>query len=420
MLTNNYICGLDIGSSKISAAVALIKRRHIENIFFETLPSRGIERGAVVDSIELVGVLGEVLKNLKAKSAINIKFVYPSISGEDIVTKHSHAIIPLAEHGNKVITPSDIQRAIEQARILGCSLEEEIIHKIPFSYAIDSRSNIVNPLGLYSHRLEVDLYLVCVKLPSVQSLNRAINQAGYEIKDLFISGLAEADVILHEKAAKEGITILCDIGKGITQILIFRDASLKGIEVLPVGGDDLTKELANTLKIPLDLAEDVKRSYAIVGDFSQIKEDKEILVKKDDNYKPLKHRLVAEITTAKAELLCAEIKNRVEKLTPLNEIDNFFALGRTVLLEGFLETLENTLSVPVRLGRINHSDILPFVNTNPALSGQNYLNYLVTLGIICRALHKEQRFNLFFKEPAVRNPVVNVINKFKDLYQEYF
>jgi len=184
-MLNSYICALDIGSSKIASAVAQIKRKRINNIFFDSVPSKGIKRGVIVDSVDLVSSVSKLLKDLKVKSGINIKFLYTNISGQDIVTKHSRAIVPLAERGNKVITISDIQRVNEEARILGSSLEEEIIHFIPSSYTIDSKSNIINPLGLYSHRLEVDLYLICGKLASIQSLGRVINQAGFEIKDLF-------------------------------------------------------------------------------------------------------------------------------------------------------------------------------------------------------------------------------------------
>ncbi len=160
---SNYISALDIGSSKIAACVAKVKKGSITGIFFDSIPSKGVSRGVIVDAIALVGSIGKLLKNLKVKSGINIKFIYTNISGSDIVTKHSRAIIPLAERGNKVITLSDIQRVNEQARVLGSSLEEEIIHLIPSSYTIDSKNNVANPIGLYSHRLEVDLYLVCTK-----------------------------------------------------------------------------------------------------------------------------------------------------------------------------------------------------------------------------------------------------------------
>jgi len=418
-MRSNYICALDIGSSKISAVVARIERRHIANLFFETIPVKGIQKGTVVDSIDLISSISRALKNLKVKSGINIKFIYANLSGQDIITKHSCAIIPLAERGNKVITLSDIQKVNEQARILGSSLEEEIIHKIPFSYTIDSKNNIPNPLGLYSHRLEVDLYLICSKLSSLQSLTRAVNQTGYEIKDLFFSGIATSEAAF-DRELKEGLNIFCDIGSDITELLIFQDGMLKNIEILPIGGADLTKQLQEELKIPFDLAEDVKRSYASAADHIQINEEREILIKKNHLYKPIKQRLVSEIVTAKAKLICQKIKDAVEKNTTSNQVDNFVTVGRTVLLEGFLETLENSLGISVKIGRVNNPKISSLVNKDNISSGQKYLTYLTALGLVCQALHDRQENQNLTAHQLTRNPILKTINKFKEIYQEYF
>ena len=417
-MINNYICTLDIGSSKIASCVAQFKKKRLASIHFECLPVKGMREGVVVDSIGLIGSVSKVLKNLKAKSGINIKFVSVNISGQDIVTKRSRAIIPLAERGNKVINVSDMQRAIEQARILGSSLEEEIIHMVPASYSIDSKSNIINPLGLYSHRLEVELYLICGKLSSMQSLARVINHSGYEIKDLFFSGLATSKAVFS-RGAREGLNLFCDIGSDTTEILIFKDGLLKDIQVLPIGGDDLTRGLSDALKINLDLAEDIKRSYGMIGGINEIGEDKEILVKKSEFYKPIKQKLVAEVITSSAKTICAKIKEVVESKVSLYEINNFVITGRTVLIEGFIEALENTLVIPVKLGRITNLEIISLIKENDELSGQKYLSYLTCLGMLCEALEAKPLGVLPLHQPA-KNLILKAINRVKEVYQEYF
>ncbi len=417
-MLNNYICALDIGSSKIAVVLAQIKKKRLANLYFDSLPVKGVREGVIVDSIGLIGSVSKILKDLKAKSGVNIKFVSVNISGQDIITKHSRAIIPLAERGNKVISVSDMQRANEQARVLGSSLEDEIIHMIPLGYSIDSKNNILNPLGLYSHKLEVDLYLVCGKLSSVQSLSRVINQSGYEIKALFFSGIATSKAVLSS-GFKEGFNLLCDVGSDTTELLIFKDGLLKDIQVLPFGGNDLTQKLSDNLKIPLDLAEDIKRSYGFIGLPSDVGEDKEILVKKSEFYKPIKHRLVAEIITASAKEICSKIKEAAEKKVALYELSNFIVVGRAILLEGFIETLENTLNAPVKLGRLTNLEIISLIKENDELSGQKYLNYLTCLGMICEALENKPLGILPLRQPA-KNLVLKAFNRVKEVYQEYF
>jgi cell division protein FtsA len=421
MIRNNYICALDIGSSKISAAVCQLKRRHITDVFFDTQAVKGIKKGLVVDSIELVGAIDKVLENLKAKSGINIKFIYANISGQDIIVRHSHAVVPLAERGNKVITLSDILKVNDQARILGSDLEEEVIHQVPMGYSVDSKNDILNPLGLYSHKLEVDLFLVCAKTSFIQTVTRIINQAGYEIKDLFFSGLATCEAIFNSYSRNpvSGMQVLCDLGADTTELLVFNNGMLKNIEILSLGGDDLTQHVSSALKIPFDLAEDIKRSYGQVGEYSQIAGEKEILIKRESMYKPIQQRLISEIVTDKAQYICRKLKEAVEKNAPHEKINSFTAVGRTVLLEGFLETLENVLGAPVKLGRLLHPDLISLANKDSNLSGQKYLTYVTALGTICTALRGVFVQSLPVGLPS-RTIARTLFRRVKEIYQEYF
>jgi len=415
---SNHICALDIGSSKIAVCLAVVRSGRIDKVFFDNAPSKGVRSGVIVDSIALVDALAALMKEFRNKSGIKIKYLYTNISGQDIITKHSHAIVPLAERGNKVITHFDIQRVNEQARILGSSLEDEIIHLIPSKYAIDSNGNIINPLGLYSHKLEADLYLICARLSSVQTLSRAINQSGYEIKGLSFSGIATSTAVFSNEI-KEGINFFCDIGSDNTELLVFKDGLLQDIEVLASGGDDITRKLQDELKVSFELAEDIKRSYGAISDLTQIKDDKEILVKKNTFYKPIKQRMVTEVVNASAKELCKRIKEAVDKRAAHYEVKNFVVVGRTVLLDGFIEALENALSISVKLGRLNNTEIPSSIKENPELSGQKYLMYLTPLGMICEAL-QEKRGSLPFREQTSKNPLLKTIARFREVYEEYF
>jgi len=350
---------------------------------------------------------------------LSVKSLHTNISGKHIVTKHSRAVIPLAERGNKVITVSDIYKVNEQARVLGSSMEEEIIHAIPFKYSIDSDTDIINPLGLYSHRLEVDLYLVCANLASVQTVTHVVNQVGFDVKSIFFSGLASSAIVFGDEGQK-GTRVLCDIGSDVTQLLFFTDGYLKNIRILAIGGDSLTAGLAETLNIPWDLAEDIKVSYGIIGDPARVLEDKEVLIKKDNVYKPVKQRQVCDIITSKAKTLSHAIKEAVEKEIPLVQIGNFATTGRTIFQDGLLEMLESVLGIRVSCGRITDPEIIPFVNKHDVLSGQKYLTYLTALGIISQQVRELQprKDDAMTKVPD--HPLLKLLHKFKEVYQEYF
>ncbi|MFA5118862.1 MAG: cell division protein FtsA [Candidatus Omnitrophota bacterium] len=417
MLTN-YICAVDIGNSKISAVVAVLKKKKVVDVFCETTPSKAVKNGMITDSVALVGSLSFLLKTLKAKSRVAIKHIYVNLSGKDVITKHSRAILPLIDRGNKVITNSDIQKVKEQAVILGSSLDEEIIHEIPYSYNIDSKNNCLNPLGLFSHKLEIDLYLICARLSALQSFTHAVNQAGYEIKDLFFSGLATSEAVLPQENSA-GTVVFCDVGSDITELLFFQDGSLKIIEILPVGGNDFTHELAQELMIPFDFAEEIKITHGVVDDRNDPAQDKEILIKKDNVYNPIKLKMVTDCLTAKARSFCQNLKSTIEKHMPCTKVVQTVVCGRIFQQEGLLEMLEKALGVPTRLGRIVNPDLAAVAHKQENLSGQKYLSYLTALGIICFTQRESKPLTLPAIQPS-RNPILKAVNKVKDIYQEYF
>lgn len=415
---NDYICAIDIGSSKIAATVGKIRRKRIVRFFFESVSTKGIQRGAVVDALDLAECLNRLIKNLKIKSGINIKSIYADISCADIVTRHSYAAIALAEKGHKVITAADIQKVNLHARILANNLQEEVIHAIPLTYNVDSKNNILNPLGLYSHKLEVDLYLVCVRLSVLENLAQVINQAGCEIKKIFFSGLTTSRIVFNQQNLKS-TDIFCDMGAGITELLIFKDARLRDLEILNLGGNDLTAELSDTLKIPFATAEEIKRSQGIIGSPERIPEDKEILIRKDNVYRPIKQKLVCEILTSKASSICRTIKEVIDKRADSMQIDNFITCGEAILAQGFLEMLETTLGIPVKLARIKEPRIAYWVNKEDALSGQKYLTYITSLGILCQALSGDSGQD-GLKDSLPQNFIRKTIDRVKEIYQEYF
>ncbi len=418
-MINNYICALDIGSSKISACLARVKNGRAAEIFFESLPFNGLTKGQVIDSIGLVNTIGTVIKNLKSKSRLTVKLIYVNISGLDISTKHSYAIIPLAERGNKIISPQDVRDVNEQALILGSNMVEEVVHYIPYGYELDNRSGVVNPLGLYSHKLGVDLYLICAKLSAVQNITHAVNQAGYEVKEIIFSGLATGKALLSKEQG--GINIFCDIGRDITELLIFKDGSLIDTHIFLAGGDDLSRALAQELMIPLELAEELKKSHGSVGDNIDINEDKEVLVKKEDFYKPIKQKLICAILTKKAKSFCAIIKEYILKNVNVVEVNSFIVTGRGVLLEGFLELLDLDTGLSAKLGRISDAELLSIVSKSDILTEHKYISYITSLGILGYALRlKKTPSSLCHGMESESNVFQKVVSKIKEIYQEYF
>jgi cell division protein FtsA len=287
------------------------------------------------------------------------------------------------------------------------------------SFKVDEQDNIINPLGLYGHSLEVDLSLVSVKSAYIQNVSRLLDHIGCEIKHFFLSGIALSKVVFHQESLKNGTHILCDIGSDITQICLFRNGILSSIKILPIGGDDLTYEIAVALKIPFELAQDIKESYASIGEY-KVGQEKEIMIKKDTCYTPVSKKLICEAVTLKAKSLTQSIKEGVEDILPKGEkVNSFLVAGRTVLIDGFLEMMEAALGFPVAMIRFSQSGVFELTRGEVAKSPSRFLNYATALGLIYEGLEAAKSRHFFTTSPY-RNPVLKIIHRAREIYQEYF
>ena len=89
------------------------------------------------------------------------------------------------------------------------------------------------------------------------------------------------------------------------------------------------------------------------------------------------------------------------------------------MLDGFLEMLESHLMVPVRFGRVTNPDIISLFGKEDAVSGKRYLPFVTALGIVCKALQKEQPQVLSqYRTPP--NLAGKFIDYIKEMYHEYF
>lgn len=417
-----YICGIDIGSSKIAACLGYFKGRELTNLWWDSVTAVGLKRGQLQDVQGLTSAISQLLKKLKAKSGIKIKSVYLGFASQNIVTKHSQAVIPLVERGSKLVTKKDLRNVTQQAQILGSHLEDEILHAEPSSYTVDNENEVINPLGLYGHQLKVDLYLICAKSSYVNTIIEMINRLGFKLNDLTLSGLAVSQAVFNSKKP-EGLNVLCDVGKDNTQVLIFNDRRLVHYQIITSGGDDLTTSLSQELNLSYSLAEEVKVSYGRIQNKGDA-QDKEIIIKKDNSYFTLSQNLVIQVLSRASNQIANSIRDAVRPhllaISSLSFPDKttLYVSGRTVCLDGFLELLEAVIGMPVKLAKVDNPSLLVPLMRHRILSGEPILNYLTCLGLIAKAIKPSYKRSVALS--GFRDLLSYISGRIKEIYREYF
>ncbi len=407
MLSEKIFCGLDIGSSQMKASVVKSRYGKTQLLSVFHLPTAGLKDGIVNDLARVSECIHQVLTGASKKAGVKFKGVRLGVGGSLIHGQFSKAMIPLVDKANKVITSSDIRKVNKQACVLGIKIEEEILHDFPQYYVVDDTNKVVHPAGLYGRKLAVGSLLITVSSQAVGNIVKAVNQASYEADHVFFSSFEAAQAVLTKDAMHQG-SLLVDMGAATTNLLFLKDGFLKSLDVLRHGGDRLTEAIAQGLGLPMDLAEDIKKSHgAVLGD--NVKSMDEILIKKDSGYTAVSQKLVCEAMDPEVTKFADAIKNALQFSHIKGKLAaGIFITGGTSLLPGLLEKMEKVLGIQV-------ATATPLIGYG-GIGGASLFNG--SIGLAQSGFQAASGKVTPINSP--KNWIEGVSHKVRELYEEYF
>ena len=409
MISEKYYCGVDLGTQKIKAGILKVRdRTDMELIGAYEHTCHGFKDNAVSDLAEFSECIHHAIYELTKKTGIKCKDVQLGLGGAMIETRQTNTVIPLIDRGNKIITRQDVKKVNHNARLLGIKIEEEILHDLPQYYKVDDVSSALNPVGLYGRKLGVHSLMIVINGNCVRNITKAFHQAGYDVENVFFSSYATSQVILREEEKKDGC-VLVDIGAQYTTVLVFLDGILRFLEKIDIGGNDFTHQIADRINLPFDLAEEIKKSYAMASGFDE-KRDEEILVKRESAYIPVKRSVICQAIEPKTGELVGRVRTAVARSGLKDRINNgMIIVGGGSLLPGCIERIGHALNMPVKLGQVN----LPL---------RKNLNHTAlfapVVGLAQSGFKKTFRYSISSNDKS--HWTRHVTDRVKDLYQEYF
>lgn len=397
---------LDISSDLITAAKAAVdKSGKILDLFYYSCPAKGIKEGAVREAGLLSENIEGLLGRLSVSSNDRVRSLYVTMRSLPLAVRHSVGMLPISERSNKIITLSDVSRVNKQAYNLGLSIDEEVLYSAAQWYTLDNQSQVLNPVGLYSNRLGVDFLMVMTPYSGLQNLISAVETAGTKIKAVVLSSLASSFAVVPLQAKAKGCYLL-DVGFDSTQLLLFTDNILRGLEIFNFGSRDITRALAEEFKIPFELAEDIKLSYGRIS-ANDSNNQQEILIRhKDNNYKAIKCQSICRIIESKLEYLLNLLQGHFCAYSKTPDTNQGLILsGKDILLEGFIERMEASLGLPVKLARIEDSPVRD-------------ISCAAFIGLIKYAAATQGQID-FLKLSMAGSIFQKISGKLKELYHEY-
>jgi cell division protein FtsA len=346
---SRYAVGIDVGSTTVRCVVG-----HIDAttgaptiVGVGSAPNTGMRKGMVVNLTGPAQAIDDALGEAERMSGYQVDTATISINGTHILSTHADGMIAVGMPDH-AITHEDLVRIEEVATLGKVPANREILEVVPHSYRLDGQDNIKDPLGMTGTRLEIDAHVVSALSPLLANLQKSADTAKVTPRGIIVAGVAAARAVLSEQQIENGVALI-DIGGTTTNVAVYEEGDLQYTAVLPVGGVNITNDLAIGLKTDPEIAEKVKLQHAS----AIIRPDKAgVSLKHDGEVYSFDTNDVDEIVEARLEEIFEAVQHELKKAGRAGKLPSGVVLtGGSAQLKGIVEFAKNYLGLAAKLGK---------------------------------------------------------------------
>jgi cell division protein FtsA len=347
--SSQYAVGLDIGTTKVRAVVA-----HIDGttgvptiVGIGQAANTGMRKGVVVNLQGPGHAIDEALGEAERMSGYQVHAATISVNGSHILTTHADGMVAVGSSDHE-ITPDDLAR-IEEVSTLGkVPANREILDVVPHAYKLDGQDNIKDPLGMTGTRLEIDAHVISALTPYLVNVQKAAESAQVQPNSVIPTSMAAARAVLGEQQLENGVAII-DMGGSTTSVAVYEEGDLQYVGVVPIGGVNITNDLAIGLKTDPEVAEKIKLEHAS----AVIRETNSgVSIKHDGEIHSFSTTDIDEIVEARLEEIFEGITKELKKAGRAGKLPSGVVLtGGASQLKHLTEYAKSTLGLAARLGQ---------------------------------------------------------------------
>ncbi|MCX7831003.1 MAG: cell division protein FtsA, partial [Acidobacteria bacterium] len=178
--TDNYIVGIDLGTSKIGVIVSkVLENGEIEIVGLGKSDSRGMRRGSISNLKEVEASVKNSVLEAESMSGYSIQKAYVSVGGCYLNSINSRGVVVVSSK-DKVIEPIDVARVLQNASSIRVSSDQKIFHTIPQEFIVDDQDGISDPIGMHGQRLEANVHIIIASATTLQNIATVIHNCGID------------------------------------------------------------------------------------------------------------------------------------------------------------------------------------------------------------------------------------------------
>jgi cell division protein FtsA len=279
--------------------------------------------------------------------------------------------------GGRAVTEADLRAVLGEGRRRSQDEGRETVHATTLGFTIDSTPGVEDPRGMMCETLGARLHLVDAASAALRNLGLCLAGCDLEVEELVSAPFAAALSVLVEDEKQLGATVI-DMGGGTTNIAVYGEGHLLHTAQLPVGGWQVTNDLARGLATPLGHAERMKTLHGSCMEGGN--DQKEMLSvpqvgEDDDHLVQVSRAAVVGIIKPRLEETLELVRDRLEGALLHSEAGARVVLtGGASQLVGVRDLAARILDKPVRIGRPQPVPGLPDSALGP--------DFATTLGLL--------------------------------------
>lgn len=347
--TSRYAVGIDIGTTTVRCVIG-----HIDAttgtptiVGVGQAANGGMRKGVVAHLTGPAQAIDDALGEAERMSGYQVNGASISINGSHILSTKADGMIAVGAMDHEIVQ-EDLRRIEEVATLGKVPANREILEVVPHSYRLDGQDNIKDPIGMTGTRLEISANVVSALAPHLANLQKSAEMAKVEPHAITPSVLAASRAVLTEQQIENGVAVI-DLGGSTTSVAVFEEGDLQYVAVIPVGGVNITNDLAIGLKTDPEIAEKVKIGHATAA---PRKNDERITIRQEKESYSFESTDVDEIVEARLDEIFDAVHKELKKAGRAGQLPSGVVLtGGTAQMKGIAEYTKEKLGLAARVGK---------------------------------------------------------------------
>lgn len=337
---------VDFGTSKIIALIAEVSNRQRCDIVGAGIAAYdGYADARWNNPGDVNSALDNAIKTAEEQARSSVRDVYCGVPGQ--FSKVYTVEVRLELQGaDPHVTNKDIEALFDLADQEMRDIPGVPIHRSPAWFVVDDGKKTLEPLNLHGNEFRAMISYVKADQFFIADVSERLRALGKVPFGFFSTPMGEAILYISDEE-RDRTALLIDIGYLDTEVMAVEGDTIIYHKVLPLGGGHMSADLAYGLDIPLDSAEQIKRSF-IFGE--QNAQSSFEITGANGATQSFERAKVESVLMPRVDELCEEIVEAVKasKVRLGNWSSVYLTGGGLAINRGGREYLSEKLGRPVR------------------------------------------------------------------------